>query len=194
MGRRDTQHMRLIVGMIRALFVLLVLAAPLPAYAADYVDKAALDELFGELKGAQDSGSADAIVAQIWSIWFHPDVPDLANRMTQASLAMNNQDFPAALSVLSGIVKDYPDYSEGWNQRATLYYLMNDYADSLADIDKVLALEPRHFGALSGRVMIYLQQGKRADALKDMIAALAIDPYLDGRRFFPELSQKTTNV
>ena len=71
---------------------------------------------------------------------------------------------------------------------------MNDYEASLADIDKVLELEPRHFGALSGRVMIYLQQGRRAEALKQMIAALAIDPYLDARKYFPELSQNTTNV
>lgn len=182
------------IGMIRAFFVLLVLAAPLPARAADYVDKAALDELFTELKAVHDAGTANDIVVQIWGIWFHPDVPDLADRMMRASMAMTNQDFPAALSLLSSIVKDYPDYSEGWNQRATLYFMMNDYAHSLEDIDKVLALEPRHFGALSGRVMIYLQQGRRADALKDMIAALAIDPYLDGRKYFPELSQNTTNV
>lgn len=182
------------VGMIRALLVLLLVAAPLPARAADYVDKAALDELFTELKAVHDAGAANDIVTQIWGIWFHPDVPDLADRMTRASMAMTSQDFPAALLLLSSIVKDYPDYSEGWNQRATLYYMMNDYDASLADIDKVLALEPRHFGALSGRVMIYLKQGKRAEALKDMLAALAIDPYLDGKQLFPELSQNTTNV
>ena len=182
------------VGMIRAFAVLLLLAAPLSARAADYVDKAALDELFTELKAVHDPGAANDIVTQIWSIWFHPDVPDLADRMARASSAMSGQDFASALSILSGIVKDYPDYSEGWNQRATLFYIMNDYEASLADIDKVLELEPRHFGALSGRVMIYLQQGRRAEALKDMIAALAIDPYLEGKKYFPELSQNTTNV
>jgi tetratricopeptide (TPR) repeat protein len=186
--------MRLMIGVIRALFVLLMLAAPIPARAADYVDKAALDELFTELRTVHDAGAANDIVAQIWSIWFHPDNTDLADRMTRASAAMSSQDFGAALSILSGIVKDYPDYSEGWNQRATLFYIMNDYEASLADIDKVLELEPRHFGALSGRVMIYLQQGRRAEALKQMIAALAIDPYLDARKYFPELSQNTTNV
>jgi len=186
--------MRFMVGMIRACLVLLMLAAVLPARAADYVDKAALDELFTELKTVHDAGTANDIVAQIWGLWFHPDVPDLADRMERAGLAMANRDFPAALALLSAIVKDYPDYSEGWNQRATLYFMLSDYDHSLEDIDKVLALEPRHFGALSGRVMIYLQQGKRAEALKDMIAALAIDPYLDGRKYFPELSQNTTNV
>ena len=120
-------------------------------------------------------------------------MPELANRMSKASVTMSSGDFTTTLSLLSDIVRDYPDYAEGWNQRATLYYVMGNLDASLADIEKVLALEPRHFGALSGRVMIYLKQGKRGDALKDMIAALAIDPYLDEKRLFPEL-QNTTNV
>jgi len=186
--------MRSLIAAIRALLVLLVIAVPAPLLAADYTDKAALDELFAELKVARSADEASDIVAQIWSAWFNPGVPDLADRMSQMSVAMNAGDFPTALTDLTAIVGDYPDYAEGWNQRATLYYMMGRLDDSLADIARVLALEPRHFGALSGRVMIELKQGKRAEALRDMIAALAIDPYLDGRKLFPELSQNTTNV
>jgi tetratricopeptide (TPR) repeat protein len=178
---------------IRALLVLLMLAAPTPLMAADYTDKAALDELFAQLKVAQTPQEASDLTAEIWTMWFSPDVPELANRMSKASVTMSAGDFTTTLSLLSDIVRDYPDYAEGWNQRATLYYVMGNLDASLADIEKVLALEPRHFGALSGRVMIYLKQGKRGDALKDMIAALAIDPYLDEKRLFPEL-QNTTNV
>jgi tetratricopeptide (TPR) repeat protein len=72
--------------------------------------------------------------------------------------------------------------------------MLDNFDASLADIDKVLALEPRHFGALSGRISIYLRQGKRPQALRDMIAALAIDPYLSQKALFPELSPNTTNV
>ena len=186
--------MRYPIALIRALLVLLLLAAPSPLLAADYADKAALDELFAELKVAHSPGEASDIVAQIWAAWFNPAVPDLSDRMSRMSVAMNAGDLLGALTDLSSIVTDYPDYAEGWNQRATLYYMLGRLDDSLADISKVLALEPRHFGALSGRVMIELKQGKHADALRDMIAALAIDPYLDGRKLFPELSQNTTNV
>ena len=118
----------------------------------------------------------------------------LGRVMSQASATMAGAVFDCALVMLTGIIKDYPDYSEGWNQRATLYYMMGQLDASLDDIAKTLALEPRHFGALSGRVMIELKQGKRPEALKDMIAALAIDPYLETRKLFPELSQNTTNV
>ena len=182
------------ISTIRALLVLLLAAAPLSAFAADYTDRAALDELFAELKSAPSAAQAADLTEQIWSLWFSPDVPELKARMAKASLAMNVGDPGAALSLLSAIVTDYPDYAEGWNQRATLYYELGNLDSSLADIEKVLALEPRHFGALSGRVLIYLKQGKRADALRDMIAALAIDPYLSEKTLFPELSQNTTNV
>ena len=186
--------MRFPVALIRALVVLPLLAAPSPLFAADYADKDPLDELFAELKDAHSPDEATDIVAQIWAAWYNPDVPDLAERMSKMGLAMHTGDFSTALTDLAGIIKDYPDYAEGWNQRATLYYMMGRLDDSLADITKVLQLEPRHFGALSGRVMIELKQGKRADALRDMIAALAIDPYLDGKKLFPELQQNTTNV
>ena len=89
---------------------------------------------------------------------------------------------------------DYPDYAEGWNQRATLYYMMGDFERSIADCAKVLALEPRHFGALSGRALMYLQLGKRALALRDMAAALAIHPFLSEALLFPELSRPMTHV
>ena len=186
--------MRKLVRPIRALLVLLFFAGPLPAFAADYMDRAALDTLFAELKVARTADDANGLVGQIWTIWFNPNVPELAGRMGQANAAMTSGDFDGALVLLTAIVKDYPDYSEGWNQRATLYYMMGQLDASLDDISKTLALEPRHFGALSGRVMIELKQGKRPEALKDMIAALAIDPYLETRKLFPELSQNTTNV
>ena len=186
--------MRFMVMTIRALLVLMLIAAPAPLFAADYTDKAALDELFAQLKVAQTPQEANDLTAEIWNIWFSPDVPELAGRMSKASVSMSAGDFTTALTLLSSVITDYPDYAEGWNQRATLYFMMGNLDASLADIGKVLAIEPRHFGALSGRVMIYLKQGKRGDALRDMIAALAIDPYLDEKKLFPELSQNTTNV
>lgn len=186
--------MHKLVGILSAVLMALLLAAPVPLAAAQYTDSAALDELFAQLKVAQSADEANDIANQIWTYWFNPDVPELADRMSKASVAMRNGDFGNALGVLSGIVKDYPDYAEGWNQRATLYYLLDNYDASLADIDRVLALEPRHFGALSGRVMIYLKQGKRDLALKDMVAALAIHPYLSEKALFPELAPNVTHV
>lgn len=173
---------------MRVLCVLLCLAAPLPAFAADYTDPAALDALFAQLKMAPDAQAASRIEQQIWQAWYSPNVPELAADMDKASAALASGDVPTAMDTYDAIVAKWPDYAEGWNRRATLEFELEEYDASLADIAKVLAIEPRHFGALSGRMMIELNEGDHADALKDMIAALAIDPYLQGKDLFPELS------
>lgn len=186
--------MRKLIASIRALLVLPFLAAPLPAIADPYVDNAAVDELFAELRVASSEMEADQISRQIWSYWFAPSDPGLAEHMSVASTLMSMGNLAASLRELDEIVVEFPDYAEGWNQRATVNYLLNRLEESLADIDKVLAIEPRHYGAISGRVMIYLKQGRKADALHEMIAALAIHPYLSERRLFPELAQDVTHV
>ena len=186
--------MRSLIGSIRALLMALLLVAPVPAIAGSYVDSAALDELFAELKAAPSVSEANAIVSEIWTVWFSPDNPDLKGRMGKATVAMTRGDLAEAIAVYTEVTEAYPDYSEGWNQRATLYYEIGNLEASLADIAKVLALEPRHFGALSGRVMIYLRQGKRELALEDMRAAIAINPYLSSKELFPELAPNVTHV
>jgi len=186
--------MRKLIALICALLMLPVLAAARPALADPYIDNAAVDELFEELRLANNAVEADEISRQIWSYWFTPSDTKLATRMSVAGNFLGEGNIIESLRELDGIVAEYPDYAEGWNQHATVNYMLDRLDDSLADIDKVLAIEPRHFGALSGRVLIYLKQGKHAEALKDMIAALAIHPYLSERRFFPELAQDVTHV
>src|SRR5450830_1302793 len=84
-----------------------------------------------------------------------------------------------ALKLLDAVVKLRPDYVEGWNRRATLYYLKNDYAHSLEDIEQVLIREPRHFGALAGLGMIMQDLGDEKRALDAFRKALAINPHLE---------------
>lgn len=183
---------RLVATISAGLFALLM--APLPASAAPYADPASLDALFAALKAAPNPVVADEITVQIWKLWFSPNVPALADEMTKSSDAQAAGDLEGAKAILDQVVAGYPDYAEGWNQRATVEYELNDLSDSLDDIARTLALEPRHFGALSGRVLIYLQQGRRADALKDVLAALAIHPFLSEKRLFPELNQEDLHL
>lgn len=187
--------MRQLILTICAFVSVLFMAVPGQVVAAGpYVDTAALDELFAELRAAPSAGAADDITRQIWANWMNPSDSELAERMAAASAFLTIGDTRSCLKMLDSIVKDFPDYSEGWNQRATVEYMVNDFESSLADIEKVLAIEPRHFGALSGRVLIYLRQGKHDAALEDMIRALAIHPFLSTRELFPELARNVTHV
>jgi tetratricopeptide (TPR) repeat protein len=172
------------------LTVLLALMPTAPARAAALVDNAALDRLFAQLRAAPDANTAYGIDQQIWVLWTTPNDADLARRMQQVLAARRAMDFRGALALLDRITADYPTYAEGWNQRATLHYLTNDLDQSLADIDKALQYEPRHFGALSGRALIHLARNERALALADRRAGLAIHPFLAERQLFPELSNE----
>jgi tetratricopeptide (TPR) repeat protein len=99
--------------------------------------------------------------------------------MVRAKAAMDAQQTDLALKLLDAIIKMRPDYVEAWNRRATVYYLQNNYARSLADIEQVLVREPRHFGALAGLGMIMQDIGDDKRALDAFRKALAVNPHLE---------------
>src|SRR6202140_2405440 len=103
-----------------------------------------LDFLFGALKAAPDEASAKHVEARIWALWLQTPSDTAALLMMRAKTAMDAQQVDVALKLLDAVVKLRPDYVEGWNRRATLYYLKNDYAHSLEDIEQVLVRDPRH--------------------------------------------------
>jgi tetratricopeptide (TPR) repeat protein len=148
-----------------------------------------LDFLFGALKAAPDEASAKHVEARIWAIWLQTPSDTAALLMLRAKAAMEAQQAQVALKLLDALVKLRPDYVEGWNRRATLYYLQNDYVHSLADIQQVLVREPRHFGALAGLGMIMQDLGDDKRALEAFRRALAINPHLEK---VPELVKTLT--
>ena len=161
--------------------------AKLPKVPADKTR--GLDFLFGALKAAPDETSAKHVEARIWAIWLQTPSDTVALLMTRAKAAMDAQNSDVALQLLDAVVRLRPDYVEGWNRRATLYYLRNDYAHSLEDIEQVLAREPRHFGALAGLGMIMQDLGDEKRALGAFRRALAVNPHIDK---VPELVKTLT--
>src|ERR1700716_4261201 len=138
-----------------------------------------LDFLFGALKAAPDEASAKHVEARIWAVWMQTPSDTAALLMMRAKAAMDGQQVDIALKLLDAVVKLRPDYVEGWNRRATLYYLKNDYVRSLQDIEQVLVREPRHFGALAGLGVIIEAIGGEDCALGGGRKALAVNPHLD---------------
>jgi tetratricopeptide (TPR) repeat protein len=148
-----------------------------------------LDFLFGALKAAPDAASAKHVEAKIWALWLQTPSDTTALLMTRARAAMDAQQLDVAQKLLDAVVKLRPDYVEGWNRRATLYYLKNDFTHSLQDIEQVLIREPRHFGALAGLGMIMQDLGDDKRALEAFRKALAVNPHLEK---VPELIKTLT--
>ena len=155
-----------------------LLLASIPAR-ADQTD-ARLPDLFARLGGSHDLAEARTTEAEIWEIWGETADPESAQLYAQGSAAMASRAWSTAMQRFDALVAREPNFAEAWNKRATLYYLIGDYSRSVADIQKTLALEPRHFGALSGLGLIFMTIGKPQPALESFEAALAIHPFLPG--------------
>lgn len=167
--------------LLAAVFLLAALALA-PARVRAGQDDPRLDALFATLKTTPSDEAAAAAERQIWQIWAEHKNPEIERLMRQGIAAMNEDDADAALDAFDAVVKYDKNFAEGWNKRATVEFALGDYTASIADIERTLALEPRHFGALSGLGQIYLAMERKALALKAFRAALAIDPHLSGVR------------
>ncbi len=139
-----------------------------------------LTPLFEMLHAAQSPIEARLIEARIWHIWTMSDAGPIDELMLKGMRAMEGSDYPTALEAFNEVIAQAPDFAEGWNKRATLYYLMEDYEASIADINRTLELEPRHFGAVSGLGLVYTALGRYEDAIKVFKKALKINPHLSG--------------
>ena len=163
-----------------AAVVTMLLASGVPSQ-ADQSDPR-LDALFEKLRISEVFSIAHATEQQIWIIWHQaPDIPEVAEIMEDGLQAMRESRLADALTAFDEAVRRAPDFAEAWNKRATIYYLMGDYAASIVDVRQTLALEPRHFGALSGLGLINLKLDRKSDALAAFEAALELHPFLPVR-------------
>ena len=139
-----------------------------------------LNNLFKQLKNSQTK-KAIGIENKIWKIWStHPSDDKEGYRLTelldQGTLLINKRKLNKAYEIFTQIIATDPNWSEAWNKRALVLYLMKRHQSSLDDIKKTLSLEPRHFGALSG-------QGLVQAALKNY--QKAIDSYIEAHKVHP---------
>jgi tetratricopeptide (TPR) repeat protein len=157
---------------------LLAGAAAVPAR-ADQNDPR-LEGLFYQLRTAASPSDGKRAETEIWQIWSEADDEDGNVLMLRGLVFMKRAEYAAALEAFDVLARKAPNFAEAWNKKATVEFLLNDFDASVRDIERTLALEPRHFGALSGLGQIYLALGRKAAALKAFEAALAIDPNLPG--------------
>jgi tetratricopeptide (TPR) repeat protein len=160
------------------IIVLLITIALTPSVSKADQSDPRLDKLFFNLKVNADLGLSQQLISEIWRIWSEHNKKDINILFNSGENAMYKKDYETALESFNKIVELAPDFAEGWNKRATVYFLMGDYHASLADIEKTLRLEPRHFGALAGQGQCYFELQKFQSALNAFEKALAVNPWL----------------
>lgn len=137
--------------------------------------------LFAALARAESQSEAFALVNAIWLLWMRAPDPSSQALLDRAMAHRRAGELAGAMEVLDELVARAPGFAEGWNQRATIRFLQGDYDGSLADIDRTLELEPKHFGALSGQAVILIRQGRDRLAQSALRRAVEINPWLHER-------------
>ena len=135
-----------------------------------------LNKLFDDLKISSESSSF-LIEQKIWKLWStHPNDEKLTNLLAEGSAAVNNNQLTEAINIFTKVIELDPNWAEAWNKRATVFYLVGQFQKSQDDIDKVLNLEKRHFGALAGQGLVNIQLKNFEKAIKSYQKALEIYP------------------
>jgi tetratricopeptide (TPR) repeat protein len=115
----------------------------------------------------------------LWRVWSRSGDAEVDALFALGVEQMSLRQGPAAVAIFTRVIETKPEFAEGWNKRATVYYLMGEYDKSLHDCDEVMKRNPVHFGALAGYGQIYLQLGQPERALPYFERALAVNPNME---------------
>ena len=138
-----------------------------------------LNRLHQELKAAENPSDAERIADLIQSEWAKSGSDSMDLLLTRAKKAMAQENFDAARVHLAALNRLAPDFAEGWNASATLRFMQEDFALSVLEIERALALEPRHFSAMTGLGLILEHTGDKAGALKAWREVAKLYPALE---------------
>ena len=144
--------------------------------AADQLDPK-LIELFDKLYIAQSNNEINSLTQDIWKIWDETNDPKIEADYYRGLEAMRTGDYVMSIAFFTRVIEKNPDFAEGWNKRATVYYILGQFDKSMIDINKTLLLEPRHFGAMDGMGLIFIQLQQYDKAIKIYDQMLKIFPH-----------------
>ena len=149
-----------------------------------------IENLLNKLQNVETNDVAKKIREQIWNKWIYAVPKNAQQNLKYALSEFNSGRLLSAEKAFTDLIKKYPDYTEGWNKRATIRYMLDDLEGSLNDIDKVLKLQPRHFGAIAGSGLIYIKKKKYEKALNFYKKLDRIDPMNQESKMFIKLINK----
>ena len=141
-----------------------------------------LDELFNDLKD-NDQYISNKIEQKIWKIWStHPNNSELTTMLNVGSEFVNNNQLLEAIEIFTKVIELDPSWPEAWNKRATVFYMVGEFEKSQKDIDEVLKLENRHFGALAGQGLVNIKLENYDKAIKSYENVIEIYPSMNSSK------------
>jgi tetratricopeptide (TPR) repeat protein len=146
-----------------------------------------VQRLYIELKQSKTESAARAIENRIWQNWVIGPNTEATNLLAKAMERRRAYDFAGSLEILNKVIEKTPDWAEGWNQRAFVHFLREEFDKSLEDADRAIELEPNHFGALAGKAQILMSQGRTELGQKALRRAIKLHPFLKERALLIEI-------
>lgn len=182
------RRLRTLGRLIAGLCFALVLS---PAVAGAGQSDPRLNDLFDKLRTTTNPDEAKIVELSIWQIWSESGDPATDSLMDLGVTALQGRDLAGALGLFDAITERAPDFAEGWNKRATIFYMMGAPKRAAEDVARVLSLEPRHFGALSGLGLIDIELNRDDDAITAFQQALKLNPNMpDAKAHLEELLKR----
>ena len=151
----------------RTLIVFFLFASSLKADQND----ARLEDLFKILSKTESDVQINEVTSSIWDIWYETNDPLIEADFYRGLESMRTGDLLMAVAFFTRVIEKNPNFAEGWNKRATVYYMLGKFDASMMDIHETLKLEPRHFGAMDGMglIFIHLEQFDKAIDIYDQM-------------------------
>lgn len=146
-----------------------------------------VQRLYIELKQSKTESAARVIENRIWQNWVIGPNTEATNLLAKAMERRRAYDFAGSLEILNKVIEKTPDWAEGWNQRAFVHFLREEFDKSLEDADRAIELEPNHFGALAGKAQILMSQGRTKLGQKALRRAIKLHPFLKERALLIEI-------
>ena len=157
---------------INFIFIYCIFSFPVKS---DQFDSRLLN-LFDELYLSKDNQEINSVTRKIWDIWHETNDIEIEADFYRGMESMRTNDLIMSVAFFTRVIKKKPDFAEGWNKRATAYFMMGEFDKSMLDINQTLKLEPRHFGALDGMALIFMHLKHYNKAVKIYDKMLSIFP------------------
>lgn len=171
-----------------AVLTLLAVASPLAAETCGPVPDRTADlvPLMHQLPDSANERAARQITNQMWEIWATAPDAHAQDLLDEGMQRRSSYDFDGAITAFTALIDYCPDYAEGWNQRAFIYFLRQRFDEALADLDKALDLSPGHIAAMSGRALTLIRMERNEEGQAALRDALALNPWLPERAYLTD--------